>query len=336
MERPNQRPKSNSGFKKPAFNVQQSSASGLNNPKQSAQSTSWGQVADWYDGLLEGDEGGVLGSGKGNNGGVAGGATSGSDTYQSAVILPNLTRLLEPKTGMTILDLACGQGYFSRAWAEAGAKVIASDISKELVDIAIKKGGKNISYHVSPAHKAEFCESGSVDAVTCVLAIQNIENLNETVAEASRVLKAGGKGRAYFVLNHPAFRIPKRSEWGYDESTKVQYRRLDGYMSESRTSIDMHPGQTAKKLSALSAGQISYDKPRGGSEIAKQVMAQSTVSFHRPLQVYMKAFFKAGLLVRRMEEWTSHRKSLPGPKAQVEDTSRKEFPLFMCIEVVKV
>ena len=300
----------------------------LNSSKQSAQSTSWGAVANWYDELLDGNPG-ASGSVAGN-----GGAGATSDTYQSAVILPNLTRLLEPKAGMTILDLACGQGYFSRAWAEAGAKVIASDISKELVDIAIKKGGKNISYHVAPAHKAEFCGTGSIDAVTCVLAIQNIENLSETVAEIGRVLKVGGK--AYLVLNHPAFRIPKRSEWGYDESAKVQYRRLDGYMSESRTSIDMHPGQTAKKLSALSAGQISYNKPRGGSEIAKQVVSQSTVSFHRPLQVYMKAFFKAGLLVRRLEEWTSHRKSLPGPKAQAEDASRKEFPLFMCIEVVKV
>ena len=60
--------------------------------------TSWGNVADWYDDLLE----------------------SSQETYQSEVILPNLMRLVKPATGLTVLDLACGQGYFSRAFAAVG------------------------------------------------------------------------------------------------------------------------------------------------------------------------------------------------------------------------
>jgi len=54
--------------------------------------TSWGKVADWYDELLEEKTG----------------------TYQTEVILPNILRLLDLKKGETILDLACGQGFFSR------------------------------------------------------------------------------------------------------------------------------------------------------------------------------------------------------------------------------
>ncbi|MFM2414569.1 MAG: hypothetical protein RI911_262, partial [Candidatus Parcubacteria bacterium] len=61
-----------------------------------------------------------------------------------------------------------------------------------------------------------------------------------------------------------------------------------------------------------------------------------TYSFHRSLQDFAKAFTHAGLPLVRLEEWVSHRKSQTGPKAQAEDTARKEFPLFMCIECKKL
>ncbi|MCX6719011.1 MAG: methyltransferase domain-containing protein, partial [Candidatus Taylorbacteria bacterium] len=78
------------------------------------KSTSWGKVAVWYDKLIE----------------------DSPDSYQAAVILPNLLRIIEPKKGMNILDLACGQGFFSRAFHEKGAKVVGCDIAPELINIA--------------------------------------------------------------------------------------------------------------------------------------------------------------------------------------------------------
>ena len=79
--------------------------------------TSWGKVADWYDELLEEKTG----------------------TYQTEVILPNILRLLDLKKGETILDLACGQGFFSREFSKLGANVIGVDLGKQLVEIAQKK-----------------------------------------------------------------------------------------------------------------------------------------------------------------------------------------------------
>ena len=60
--------------------------------------TSWGGVAGWYHSLLE-HEGG---------------------TYQKTVILPNILRLLNIARGEAILDLACGQGFFSREFHKKG------------------------------------------------------------------------------------------------------------------------------------------------------------------------------------------------------------------------
>lgn len=252
-----------------------------------AFNTSWGEVADWYQKLL-----------------------SGEGTYQKDLILPNLLRLLEIKKGELILDLACGPGFFSQAFLSAGAKVVAADISKNLIEIA--KGQiapefrKNILFFCAPAHDLKFLKDESADKIVMILAIQNIENPQAVFQECARVLKPEGK--LFIVMNHPAFRIPKESGWEWDPKNKIQYRRIDSYLSESKSKIQMRPG----------------DKP-----------SEYTISFHRPLQFYFKAFQKAGFCVSRLEEWNSRKKSESGPRAKAEDRVRKEIPLFLMLEAVK-
>jgi ubiquinone/menaquinone biosynthesis C-methylase UbiE len=269
--------------------------------------TSWNKSALWYDDLVE---------------------SKGS--YQVELILPNMLRLLDIKKGMTILDLACGQGLFSRVFADAGAKVIGVDAAKELIHIAKAKKGSPIEYHIAEADKIPFVKDGSQDAVTIILSLQNIENMQGVLKESARALKSNG--RLLMVLNHPAFRIPKASSWGWDGSalsidapekisrnapqTKekiekygVQYRRVDRYLSESRVDILMHPGENTE---------------------------EKTISFHRPLQIYMKALAKSGFAIARLEEWNSHRKSGRGTRQLAEDRARKEIPLFLFVEARKL
>lgn len=247
-----------------------------------AKTTSWGRVASWYNNLVE-----------------------NKDSYQKTLILPNLIRLVEAKKGETILDLACGQGFFAREFAKTEAKVIGVDISKKLIDLA-RLQDKSVEYHASPAHKLDFIQNEAVDKALIVLSLQNIENMQEVIKEISRVLKP--KGKLFLVLNHPAFRIPKASSWGWDDRLKTQYRRLDSYLSESKEGIQMHPG----------------DKPW-----------EKTVSFHRPLQFYFKALNKNGFAVSKLEEWSSNKVSEVGPKKDAEDKARREFPLFLFLEGTK-
>jgi ubiquinone/menaquinone biosynthesis C-methylase UbiE len=252
-------------------------------------------MASWYDSLVENKQ-----------------------SYQASLILPNLTRLLSIQNNEKILDLACGQGFFAREIAKLGAKVIGVDISPELVEIARlsspkgeanggqAKKDKSVEFHVSPAHKLDFIQKESIDKTIIVLSLQNIENPHEVIHEINRVLKPNGK--LLIVLNHPAFRIPKKSSWGWDEENRIQYRRLDGYMTESKEEIQMHPGE----------------KPW-----------QKTVSFHRPFQYYFKILSNNGFYISKIEEWTSNKISKPGPKKSSEDNARREFPLFLLIEAIK-
>ncbi len=252
------------------------------NPK--ATSTSWSSVARWYDETVE---------------------QKGS--YQQDLILPNLLRLMDIKKGEKVLDLACGQGLFSREFHKAGASVVGADISKELVEIAKKKSPRDITYEVAPADSLPFLTNESVDSAVIVLALQNIENMNGSLGECARVLKSSG--RLYLVLNHPCFRIPKESSWDFDEKANVQYRRVDRYLSALKSEIDMNPG--------------------GSSRV-------KTISFHRPLQSYTKALGKHGFAITRLEEWNSPKKSQKGPRAEAEDRARAEIPLFLTVEAKKM
>jgi len=249
---------------------------------QKKAETSWGGVAEWYQQLL-----------------------SAEGTYQKEVILPNLLRLLEIKKGEVVLDLACGPGFFTNEFYKQGAKTIGADIASELIKIAKKNSPQDIKYFVSSADKLSFLADKSVDKITVILSVQNIENVSEVFKECARALKSGGK--LFLVMNHPLFRVPKESSWGWDEQNKIQYRRIDGYLSESKVKIQMRPGSQPE---------------------------ENTLTFHRPLQFYFKALQKTGFLVSRFEEWNSNKKSEPGPRASAENRARKEIPLFLFLEAV--
>lgn len=253
--------------------------------------TSWGGVASWYDKHLE----------------------KSNDTYHAKVIFPNLLRLLGDIKGKKILDLACGQGIFSRQLGSKGAHITGVDIGKELIAIAEAKNKElevknKIAYFTGKSNDLYMLKDKTFDFVVCILALQNIDELQKTISEVSRVLKKEGK--FIFVLNHPSFRNPKQTHWLYNEHEGVQYRRVDEYMSESNIKIDMTPGSVKDK--------------------------KFTMSFHRPLQVYVKALSKNNLAITHLEEWISHRESDRGPKKKAEDKARKEIPLFMCIEATNI
>ncbi len=249
------------------------------------QDTSWESVSDWYQNLITDEK-----------------------SYQNTLILPNVLRLLNIKKGEAVLDLACGPGLFSVAVARAGAVVTGVDASRTFIKLAQENTPKNLSanFSVSLSNKLSGLKNDTFDKVFCVLALQNIKELTETISEVKRVLKPNGT--FIFVLNHPAFRIPGATSWQFDEKENVQFRRASKYMSEETREIIMNPG---KKNS------------------------EKTYSFHRPLQSYFKSLKKNGFVVSNLEEWISDKTS-KGARAKAENTARKEFPLFMAIVTQKL
>ena len=207
---------------------------------------------------------------------------------------------MEIKSGEKILDVGCGTGFFAAEFSKAGAKVSGIDVGEELLVIA-RKNAPKAEFKSASAEALPFGNE-IFDKVVFVLALQNMADMKKAVSEAARTLKSGGK--IFLVLNHPAFRNPGESSWGWDQEKIVQYRRLDSYISEKKSKIQMHPG----------------DNP-----------SDVTWSFHAPLQYYFKLFNKNGFVVEKLEEWTSHTKTPTGPRAEAENRARAEFPLFLAL-----
>ncbi|MEN9852570.1 MAG: hypothetical protein RI996_513 [Candidatus Parcubacteria bacterium] len=255
------------------------------NPQTQKSLTSWGGVSDWY-----------------------GNVVADTDSYQVCVIEPQLNRLLGDVAKTKILDLACGEGFFTRSLGARGADVVGADVAPELVELA-KQKDKTGTYVVAESHLLSKYADKTFDIIICILALQNIEKLKETYHEAARLLKTGG--RFICVLNHPSFRNPKHSDWYYSDELKIQGRVSYEYMSEKKIKIDMTPGErdTNKK--------------------------KYTYSFHRPLQTYIKLLSKSGFVVVGLEEWISHKKSQKGTRGEAENKARHEIPMFLCVEARK-
>jgi len=210
--------------------------------------------------------------------------------------------------GERILDCACGQGFFARAFFKKGANVTGIDASKKLISIAKKESPLGIKFLAADAERLSCFSENTFDKVAIILAAQNIKNLDNVFRECKRILTSNGK--LYLVINHPSFRVPKSSDWFYEENKKIQYRRVGQYLSISKVGIEMNPG-----------------KKTG-------VPCMITFSFHRPLQYFFKALRNSGFLISNLREWISHKKSNAGPRQSAEDRARKEIPLFMMIEAV--
>jgi len=192
-------------------------------PRGAAPETSWDQVAQWYDELLE----------KGL-----------SDHYEN-VILPGALRLLAPYEGQKVLDVACGQGILSRRLAAAGAHVTGVEASASLVEAAQRHSAPDhphIRYLVGDARSlAPLQLDRDFDAAACIMALANIDPIEPVFRGVADHLRPGGAFVA--VITHPAFRAPRQTSWGWDHREKRQYRRVDGYLSPGQFRIAMHPGK---------------------------------------------------------------------------------------------
>jgi ubiquinone/menaquinone biosynthesis C-methylase UbiE len=246
--------------------------------------TSWEKSSNWYKKIV-GDQG---------------------HYFHQTIIFPKIKQLINFDNIKSILDLACGQGIFERQ-IDSSCEYIGVDISKSLIEEAKSKSqNKKHVYLVSDVSKKLPLTENYFDLVTIILALQNIKSINGVINNAYKHLKIGG--RFLIILNHPAFRIPRQSSWGVDLKNKIQYRRIDKYMSSLEIPILTNPGKFQK------------------SEV--------TWSFHSSLSKFSQILFDNNFLIEKIEEWVSNKKST-GPMAKMEDISRSEIPMFMAILAIK-
>jgi len=228
--------------------------------------TSWEESNSWYDSIV-GEKG---------------------HYYHQTVIFPNALRMLKLNAKTSLLDIGCGNGVLQKHLPK-GVEYTGLDIAKRehLIQADATKP--------LPIEKKDF------DIACFILSLQNMDPGQDAIKHAAQHLKP--RGKMLLVLNHPCFRIPRQSAWGVDEQAKLQYRRINRYLSPLKIPIQTHPSKQS---------------------------SETTWSFHHPLSTYVHWLKTNGLIVQDLEEWRSDKQSV-GKWAKMEDRAREEFPLFLAV-----
>ena len=123
----------------------------------------------------------------------------------------DISQLLAPLKGKTVLDIGTGHGYFAIYLAQNGASVIALDMSTEMLSIA-KENARSagvedrISFLQGNADDIPL-EDSYIDAIVSVAVITHLPNPRECFEEWSRLLKKGGQLFVDFVPSFSYFSI---------------------------------------------------------------------------------------------------------------------------------
>jgi 2-polyprenyl-3-methyl-5-hydroxy-6-metoxy-1,4-benzoquinol methylase len=117
------------------------------------------------------------------------------------------------RSGMSVLELGCGTGYFTRELARSGADIVAVDVSPELLEIAQADcSATNVRYEIQNGCALSY--PGTVfDSVVGSSVLHHLE-IKEALAEIYRVLKPGGT--IYFTepnMLNPQIAIQKNVPW---------------------------------------------------------------------------------------------------------------------------
>ncbi|WP_199925708.1 class I SAM-dependent methyltransferase [Paenibacillus bouchesdurhonensis] len=135
-----------------------------------------------------------------------------SNRFHRELIRPHTEELLQMKQGLLVLDIACGNGNFSRRLAELGANVIAFDYSSGMIERAKSrtKNSENITYKVIDATDSESLLSlgkGKFDRAVANMALMDIVDVIPLVNALFELLTQDGT--VVFSIPHPCFQTPK-------------------------------------------------------------------------------------------------------------------------------
>jgi SAM-dependent methyltransferase len=93
--------------------------------------------------------------------------------------------------GMSVLELGCGTGYFTRELARSGADIVAIDVSPELLEIARTNcSALNVRYEIQNAYELSYPDA-VFDSVVGSSVLHHLE-IETALHEIYRVLKPGG------------------------------------------------------------------------------------------------------------------------------------------------
>ncbi|MGI9382517.1 MAG: class I SAM-dependent methyltransferase [Methyloligellaceae bacterium] len=118
-----------------------------------------------------------------------------SPVHAKGASLARMVELAAPEADWQVLDIATGAGHTALAFAPHVARVVATDITAEMLEVAANLARErdlaNVAFEEADAEALKFPDA-SFDLVTCRIAPHHFGHVDRFVAEAHRVLRPGG------------------------------------------------------------------------------------------------------------------------------------------------
>lgn len=220
----------------------------------------WRRIAPWWDAAI----------GEGND-------------FQLQLIMPATDRLLSIRPCQRVLDLACGNGNYSRRLARAGARVVAVDVAEGFIDAArlrTKTAEGDIDFRVGDltdqAVVNRLGQPGEFDAAVCSMALMDLPTLDPLAKGLALLLKPNA--RFVFSLPHPCFNSTRSRMTADLVNEQGKLEQIYGVAIRSYI----------KEETDLSSGILNQPEPH--------------YLYHRPLSVLINTFFRCGFMLDALEE----------------------------------
>ncbi|KAK3401910.1 S-adenosyl-L-methionine-dependent methyltransferase [Sordaria brevicollis] len=195
---------------------------------------------------------------------------------------PLLETMLPPSlVNKTVLDLGCGDGWFSRWALDKGARsVCAMDVSQNMLSRALSLSPSDkysgITFRQVDidnfSDEPQIEEEGKYDVAFSGLALHYLVNLEAALRQVFGSLKPGGL--FVFSVEHPIFTAPRRPGFNKSKSETEESHQdwlLSSYFAEGEREVDWL-----------------------GAPVRKQ---------HRTISSYLKTLRAVGFEVVVVDEW---------------------------------
>ncbi len=247
--------------------------------------------------------------------------------YQRAYIDPIMMKIIGPVRGKRMLEIGCGNGYFSRKLARCGAKAVGTDVSDAMIRHARKREEENPTgarfFRRDAARLSGFRKS-SFDLAVANMCLMDMPDAKGAIRRAAGLLKPGG--RLIFSITHP-LTCDFTQQWRIHKVGKKRYfgRFVYRYLTPFTHRVNFW----------ISGNPLFMKR-----------------DYHRPIGEYVHNLLEAGLDLTHFKELRAHRKVIRAPRGsgdismsrtkyrtpaekEMKVLAGREIPLFLVIAAQK-
>jgi ubiquinone/menaquinone biosynthesis C-methylase UbiE len=178
-----------------------------------------------------------------------------SEVHAKGESLQRLVELTQPQRDWLVLDVATGAGHTALAFAPRVARVVATDLTPQMLaaaqKLAAERGVTNIEFKPADAQALPF-DDHTFDLVANRIALHHFPDAHKAIAEMARVCKTGGivaltdnlvlpdKVSAGYINHFEKTRDPSHN-WAYPVA------RLEAYFADANLKV-AHSESFSKEL----------------------------------------------------------------------------------------